>query len=159
MIKLYSKGCQYAMSVLAYVTEHHEEGRFSLKQVCEKLDLPEFFTRKVFQDLVQAGFVHAHRGPGGGYSLSRPPEEISLLDLIYTVEGADTFDHCIMGLPQCDPDNPCPLHETWSASRVHLLERLRNQTLADLRTSIMARSGAQAARGKAVRKSEIGGSS
>jgi Rrf2 family iron-sulfur cluster assembly transcriptional regulator len=152
MIKLYSKGCQYAMSVLAYVTEHHEEERFSLKEVCEEVDLPEFFTRKIFQDLVQARLIRAHRGPGGGYSLARPAGQISLLELIYAIEGEDAFDHCIMGLAECGSEKPCPLHEVWAASRIHILERLRDQTLVDLRTSTLGCKGSHPSRKKRTRK-------
>lgn len=132
MFKLYSKGCQYALRALAYAVLETDNNRFQAKEVCEQAGIPESFTRKVFQALVQGGFLRAHRGPGGGYSLVRPPEEITILDVIHAVEGEDTFDRCIMGFPECINTNPCPLHHLWLDTKANLTDHLANTTLRDV---------------------------
>ena len=135
MFKLYSKGCEYALRALTYAAAQGENKRFQAKDVCEKADISESFTRKVFQALTQGGFLQAVRGPGGGYELTRRPDQISLLDVIQAVEGEDTFNHCVLGLPTCGTKHPCPLHETWSALKVQLLRQLEHRTLQDLADS------------------------
>lgn len=135
MFKLYSKGCEYALLALTYAASQEGSGRFQAKDVCEKLDIPESFTRKVFQALTQGGFLQAVRGPGGGYALSRPAEKISLLDVIEAVEGPDTFSHCVLGFPACGAGHPCPLHETWTVVKKQLLSQLEQRTLQDLANS------------------------
>ncbi|MCC6697162.1 MAG: Rrf2 family transcriptional regulator [Candidatus Hydrogenedentes bacterium] len=135
MFKLYSKGCEYALRALTYAASRSGNGRFQAKDVCEKADIPESFTRKVFQALTQGGFLQAVRGPGGGYELSRPPEKISLLDVIEAVEGQDTFEHCVLGFPECGGKHPCPLHETWSKAKRQLMAQLEHRTLQDLADS------------------------
>jgi len=132
VFKLYSKGCQYALRALAYAVLEMGDNRFQAKEICERAGIPESFTRKVFQSLVQGGFLRAHRGPGGGYSLVRRPEEITVLDVIYAVEGEDTFDHCVMGLPECNDKNPCPLHHLWIDTKANLTEHLSNTNLRDV---------------------------
>ncbi|MBI2422722.1 MAG: Rrf2 family transcriptional regulator [Candidatus Hydrogenedentes bacterium] len=132
MFKLYSKGCQYALRALTFVIAEKSKDRFLAKDICEKAEIPEYFTRKVLQSLVQGGFLEAHRGPGGGYSLTREPAEITLLEVIKAVEGDDTFDHCILGFAECGRGNPCPLHHIWVDSKKALLENLSNTTLAQL---------------------------
>lgn len=132
MFKLYSKGCQYALRALAFVVTDRGSDRFQISEVCEKVGIPESFTRKVFQDLVQAGFVHAHRGPGGGYSLAEPPDKISLLDVILAVDGPDTFNHCILGFSECSKTHPCPIHHRWAEAKAQLLEQLKQDTLQDV---------------------------
>lgn len=132
MFKLYSKGCQHAIRALAYAHLEREGARFQPKEVCKRTGIPEPFTRKILQSLVQGGFLVAHRGPGGGYSLAQRAEEISLLDIIKAVEGEDTFDHCIMGLPQCGGANPCPIHYLWAETKAKLLHDLDGKTLADI---------------------------
>lgn len=106
--------------------------RLPVKIICEKADIPESFTRKVFQDLVNGGFLEASRGPGGGYSLAHDPNEISLLEVIEAVDGDDTFAPCIMGLPVCDAKKPCPVHATWSDAKAELIESLHSKTLQEL---------------------------
>lgn len=140
MFRLYSKGCEYAIRALMVVAPTDSEKRFQAKKVCKKARIPESFTRKIFQDLVAAGFLEAVRGPGGGYSLVYSPAEISLLEIIEAVDGKDTFDHCIMGLPACQSTKPCPLHETWSKAKQELVERLESKTLEDLIEASKARS-------------------
>jgi Rrf2 family protein len=132
MFKLYSKGCEYAIRSLAQAMMEQKDGRFQAADICEKLDIPEPFTRKIFQALVQAKFLTAYRGPGGGYELIRPASEISILEMIKAVDGADTFDHCVMGFEKCDATNPCPLHYFWLESKSQLLGHLSQTTLQDI---------------------------
>jgi len=134
MFKLYSKGCEYAMRALVYAAQQDTESgtRFQIGDVCDKLDIPEYFTRKVFQALVQGGFLDAVRGPSGGYMLNRPAEEINLIEIIQAVDGSTTFDQCVMGLPQCDGKKPCPLHEVWTSAKTNLLDQLKQKTLRDI---------------------------
>ena len=139
MFKLYSKGCEYALRALTYAASHSEDGRFQAKDVCEKTDIPESFTRKVLQSLVQGGFLQAVRGPGGGYELTRPASEITLLDVIEAVEGEDTFDHCVLGFPSCGSKRPCPLHETWSQAKRQLMAQLERRTLQELADSTQSK--------------------
>lgn len=139
MFKLYSKGCEYALRALTYAASQSEDGRFQAKDVCEKTDIPESFTRKVLQSLVQGGFLQAVRGPGGGYELSRPANEITLLDVIEAVEGGDTFDHCVLGFPTCASKHPCPLHDTWARAKQQLLAQLERRTLQELADTTVRR--------------------
>lgn len=140
MFKLYSKGCQYALRALAYVVAELDDSPFQAKDVCEKVGIPEPFTRKIFQALVQGGFLKAHRGPGGGYTLTRPPEETSLLFVIKAIEGEDTFDHCVMGFPECDGENPCPMHHIWVDAKKTLAGQLESSTLSDM-ANVMSKRG------------------
>ena len=140
MFKLYSKGCEYAVRALTYAAAQGNDARFQAHEVCEATGIPESFTRKVFQSLVQGGFLEAVRGPGGGYALTKPANEITLLDVILAVDGSDTFDHCVLGFPSCGATRPCPLHETWSKAKGQLLAQLERRTLRDLANSTLRKT-------------------
>lgn len=131
MFKLYSRGCQHALWALAFAHLERDGARFQPREVCKRTGIPEPFTRKVLQALVQGGFLNAHRGPGGGYSLARSATDISLLDVIRAVEGNDTFDHCVMGLPSCVGKSPCPIHPMWAETKSKLMNDLAAKSLAD----------------------------
>ena len=140
MFKLYSKGCEYAVRALVCFTEEgNERARFQAAEICKQAKIPEAYTRKVFQALVQGGFLTAHRGPGGGYSLTRPTDEITILDVIFAVDGEDTFSQCVMGLPGCGGDKPCPLHFIWADAKERMLHQLRNCTLQEIRDTVVTR--------------------
>lgn len=65
--------------------------------------ISEGFLLQVFQDLKKSGLVDSKRGANGGYALSRPPESISLADIIESVEG---------------PILPCPVEEPNDGGRL-----------------------------------------
>lgn len=139
MFRLYSKGCEYAIRAMVHVAPLDGKERFQAKAICEKAGIPEHYTRKVFQALVQAGFLKGNRGPGGGYTLTDDPKNISLLNVIYAVDGVDTFDGCIMGLPECQAEKPCPLHSVWSLAKEDMQGQLESKTLQDLIETVRRR--------------------
>jgi len=138
MFKLYSKSCQYALRALVHAASPDFGGRVQARDICEQAGVPESFTRKVLQSLVQGGLLVAQRGPGGGYRLARTPDQITLMEVIKLVDGNDTFDYCVLGLHECSGENPCPLHFLWLNSKKPLLKSLEATTLRDL---ILATAG------------------
>lgn len=109
------------------------EGRaYSARELCRKARIPESYSRKTFQALVREGFLKSGTGPGGGYTLIGAPEDISVLSIIEAVEGKDSFDQCVMGMARCNDKKPCPLHFTWTASKIKLVADLKEKTLRDL---------------------------
>lgn len=132
MFRLYSKGCEYAIRALIHMGPRENSQRFQAKDICKKADIPESFTRKIFQDLVAGGVLDAVPGPGGGYAIIKHPKDISLLDVIESVDGTNTFEGCILGLSECNANEPCPLHHAWSNAKEGLLKQLDAQTLQDL---------------------------
>lgn len=85
-MKLSNKG-RYAVQA-AFDLAYHGEGKaVQIRDLCERQAIPARFLEQVFQDLKKAGVVSSRRGPRGGYQLARPPEQVSLGDVIRAVEG------------------------------------------------------------------------
>src|ERR1019366_7496689 len=63
--------------------------------------VPKSFLAKIFQSLARSGFVHSHRGAGGGFSLAKPPVEINLLQIFQCVEGEFALQKCVTVEPEC----------------------------------------------------------
>ncbi len=132
MLKLYSKAAEYALIALSYLSLSHWRQRFSLKVLCEKAGLKLSYTRKAFQTLSNANILLSVTGPGGGYRLAHHPDNISLLEIIRAIDGADAFDQCVLGLPVCYDGNDCPMHATWKPLKEKMLQRLDTITLGDI---------------------------
>jgi len=132
LFRLYSKGCEYAIRVLTHVASTKGTERFQASDVCGDVEIPEPYTRKILQSLVRGKFLHAVRGPGGGYEMKTHPSEITLLEVIRAVDGAETFEECLLGLPQCGCENPCPLHSVWASEKERLLAALGSVTLQEV---------------------------
>jgi Rrf2 family transcriptional regulator, iron-sulfur cluster assembly transcription factor len=129
---LLSKSCEYGMRASLYLVSLEREGFVSIRDISEKLEISFPFLTKIFQKLTQAGLMHSFRGPNGGIALSRPPDEITLLDIIVAIDGAGLFEECVLGLPECGFRKPCPLHNRWAAERERLERMFAGATLADM---------------------------
>jgi len=132
MFQLYSRGCEHILSALSSVDRKKLDQRFTAKEICKRAGIPESFTRKNLQALARSGVLKAATGPGGGYHLAHQPQKISVLKIINVIDGEDAFDQCVMGLPACRDNSPCPLHQVWMATKKPLLQQLETVTLYDL---------------------------
>ena len=74
----------YGVFDLAY---NAGENPVQSRRVCERQEIPVRYMEQIFQQLRRAGLVSSKRGPGGGYALARPPEDILLRDIVEAVEG------------------------------------------------------------------------
>src|SRR3989338_1455537 len=102
MLLLYSKGCEYALRALTEIPLKQKIIGFSVKSVCKSAKIPESFTRKTFQTLAKNRILVARPGPGGGYRFRKDPSQVSVLDIIYAVDGDDAFDKCVIKDFKCD---------------------------------------------------------
>ena len=94
------KSSAYALHALMYMVRHSTQLPATTATIAKAEGIPSEYLAKIFQQLVKASFVKAVAGRKKGYIFSRPPEEISLLELFETIEGCRLFDECF--LKQCD---------------------------------------------------------
>jgi len=126
-----SKTTEYALRSVIYVALHNGS-RIGLKQVARELELPEPFIGKILQNLVRHGVLSSAKGPNGGFSLGRPAETVTIMDLIKIIDGLQAFRRCGLGLKDCSDGHPCPLHHEFKQYREHLMNLYTRTTIQDL---------------------------
>jgi Rrf2 family protein len=103
------------------------------ERLAEAQEIPLQFLEHILLELKHARLVRARRGARGGYWLAKPPEEITLANVIRAVEGplANIQDHA----PEATeyPGNAEQLRDVWIAVRASLRRVLEHVTIADLR--------------------------
>lgn len=111
MIK-YGKTAQNAVSAMSFLAEAYDGGhtRVSSLDIAKSRQLPKPIVAKLLVVLSQAGFVSGAPGPKGGYSLSKSPDEITLLQIVDQFEKTDDTIMCPFGPNWCGNKEPCPLH-------------------------------------------------
>lgn len=126
---IYSAACEYAIRAATHLARH-PRGRFVKAQdISEVEEIPAPFLSTVLQRLVAADLLESARGPGGGYQLALPADQISLYDIKAAVDGVAELKACAVGLAVCSDEMPCPLHETWKPIREQINEYLMTTTL------------------------------
>ncbi len=77
----------YGLAAVAYIAQHCKDGLVSAKRVSKEYDLPLAYLLKALDRLVKANVLRSKRGPRGGFSLARPAEEITMLEIIEAIDG------------------------------------------------------------------------
>lgn len=103
-----------------------------LRQVSAEMGVPRTYASQILGDLSRAGLAVSYFGTNGGYRLSRPPEEVTVLEVVEAAEGRLVPEACVLGNGPCRWEQVCPLHETWTAATAALRGTLARTTLADL---------------------------
>lgn len=136
-MRILTKAGVYGLrSILYLATVQDEEGYVSIRKISKEIDVPFHFLTKVFQDLSEAGFLSSSRGSRGGVRLAAAPEDIRFIDVVKALEGEDYFEGCVLALPQCSAESPCPLHAFWEKAKEELREHLETCSLASAQTKI-----------------------
>ena len=80
-----TREADYALRIIAMLAD--ENRQIEAKAIAEKNDIPYRFTLKILRKIVQAGIIKSYRGVNGGYVLNKKPSEITLKDVIETIDG------------------------------------------------------------------------
>jgi Rrf2 family protein len=94
------------MAVIKLAERHHEARPLPIREIAEAQEIPAAFLTQILLKLKGAGLVISTRGSTGGYRLARPPEEITLIDVLRVVEGHD------LASPESGPSAPA-LARVW----------------------------------------------
>ena len=100
----------YAVRIVEYLTRH--SGRWDARTISEAMDVPLRFCLKILRGLVAQGMVCSFKGAKGGYSLSRPAGEITLREVIESVEGEYMLSRCQKEEYSCGRAH-CKLHKIY----------------------------------------------
>lgn len=127
-----SQASRYALRSLAYLANHDGTRFLAVRKLGEALDISVPFLAKILNQLVTSGVLQAHRGPTGGVRLAMPADDISVRRVIEDIDGSGLFTECVLGLPGCGDETPCPMHASWGAIRAAVAASFEQQSLGDL---------------------------
>lgn len=154
---LYSRPCEYAIRTMAYLARVSPDKRVQVQEIAASEGIPAPFLAKVLQQLARSNLVNSFKGPGGGFSLNRPPSAINLYEIFRVVDGVEDLDRCAVGLAECNDFAPCPLHDTWKSVRVHLLQYLKKTTLKEMASAVEGKKELVGKGRRQRRKKEMSG--
>jgi Rrf2 family protein len=129
-----SSSCKYGIRAVTYIASRSKQKEnVGIKQISEDLNLPTPFLAKILQLLAKQKILRSSKGPHGGFSLLRDPKEITLLDIITTIDGNDLFENCIIHNTTCrrvnDENLICPIHDEYSKIRTNLMKIFTKKTI------------------------------
>jgi Rrf2 family protein len=120
-----SQTAEYALRAVV-VLGSERAGPMTTRQIATRTRVPAGYLSKVLQALGRAGIVEAQRGLGGGFSLRKPLEELTVLDVINAVDPLKRIARCPLGLPE-HGKSMCALHRRIDEG-IALMESLFSET-------------------------------
>ena len=129
-MKLTSKG-RYAVTAILDLAFHSQAGPVALSHISRRQDISLSYLEQLFTRLRKQQLVSSTRGPGGGYSLSRPASEIAVAEVIAAVDEVVDTTRC-SGATNCHDGQQCLTHELWDDLSQQIYDFLDDISLQDL---------------------------
>ncbi|MGC9224652.1 MAG: RrF2 family transcriptional regulator [Terracidiphilus sp.] len=124
-----TKKAGYGLMALKYIAAYAGGGSLRAREIAEAYNIPPQLLAKSLQRLAKAGIVRSQAGIKGGYSLSRPPQQISAFDIVRAIDGPLFFASCEKG---CEIAARCTIKRPLAPVNESILDLLRRISVADL---------------------------
>ena len=124
---------RYALRVMVDLAEHHNEERIPLKEVAERQQISQKYIEAIMTLLSKNGLVNGVHGKGGGYKLSRKPEEYKVGEILRITEGTLAPVSCLeCGAAPCPKKERCRTLPMWEKLDALISDFFDSITIADL---------------------------
>ena len=127
-----TRQADYALRAMLFLAKLESTDRAATSQIAEEQHIPPSFLAKIISQLSIAGLIHTSRGARGGVLLARPPEDISILEVIEAIDGPIALNECTHVKGGCTFGDECPLKPLWCDTQNELVEKLKNTTFGQL---------------------------
>lgn len=119
-----TRQADYAVRAVMYLSKLGTNARASTAEIAREQSIPTTFLAKIVSQLASAGVVRATRGARGGVTLARPPEEISLLEIVEAIDGPMALNECVLDASRCPISVECPVRPVWCDVQSTLAKQL-----------------------------------
>ena len=127
-----SSRTRYGMRAILELALEYGKAPLQIKTIAVREDISNKYLEQLIAMLKAAGLVRSIRGPRGGYMLAKPPSEIQLKDVFFTLEGPIIPVECLEHAEYCPRCTDCATRQIWQDLQDAILGVLESVTLADL---------------------------
>ncbi|SRR5258708_6299169 len=127
-----TRQADYAVRAVLYLAQRGSDNQISTAEIGRQQHIPLTFLAKIMSQLATAGIVHTLRGAHGGVRLGRPAAEISLLEIVETIDGPMLLNECVADPSLCPFGDQCAVHRVWCQAQADLVDRLSQTNMAQL---------------------------
>jgi len=127
-----SRQTDYAARIVLHLACQEAGRRVAIVSMARERKLPVPFVRRIVSSLVEKGILSAVRGVGGGVSLARDAQDLTLWDVVEAVEGPQCPSPCHAEPRVCPLSSGCPIRGVWTSAANVLENHLRSIRMSDL---------------------------
>ncbi|MFO0880417.1 MAG: Rrf2 family transcriptional regulator [Gemmataceae bacterium] len=127
---MFSQKVEYALRAVVHLAAQAPAPR-TVEQIARVTKVPQAYLAKVIQELVHAGIARSQRGIGGGISLAKPADDLTILEVVNAVDPIRRIQSCPLDLA-AHGVNLCPLHRRVDNALASVEQAFRSTTLAEV---------------------------
>jgi Rrf2 family protein len=128
----FSTKSRYGTRLMLDMAQHYDQGPVQLGDIAKRQDVSVKYLEQIIIPLKRERYIKSVRGPKGGHILARPPEEITVGEIVALLERGDNLTECSVRPEVCGRAKSCPTRFVWREAARAMFERLSAITLADL---------------------------
>jgi Rrf2 family protein len=126
-----SKTAQYAIRVISYMAIK-KQNLYSASELIKKLKISDKYLKRILTTLSNSGILRSTQGRYGGFGLAKKPEDITLYEIVASIDNIEKYFGCILGFDECSDENPCSVHQQWAPIRNQIIDFLHNTTMSNV---------------------------
>jgi Rrf2 family protein len=127
-----SQTAEYAIRAMSAIATLPPGSLVCASDLGESTGIPPSYLSKILRRLVLAELLVSQKGKNGGFALSRPPERIQFIEILYAINAFPAEGRCAFGWGLCEELKPCPLHGPWRRLKDRVRDWADNTTLAEV---------------------------
>jgi len=114
------------------LAQHYREGPLQLGDIAKRQEVSAKYLEQIIIPLKKAHYIESLRGSKGGHFLAKPPEKITVGEIVAVLEEGTSLVECVADATVCERGDICPTRLLWKEASEAMFDRLEAVTLADL---------------------------
>lgn len=123
---------RYGTRLMLDMAQHYDQGPVQLGDIAKRQAVSVKYLEQIIIPLKKANYIKSIRGPKGGHVLARPPEEITVAEIVALLEEGTSLVECTDDARVCERSDICPTRLIWKEAAEAMFDKLQSITLADL---------------------------
>jgi Rrf2 family protein len=109
-----------------------KQNLYSASELIKKLKISDKYLKRILTTLSNSGILRSTQGRYGGFGLAKKPEDITLYEIVASIDNIEKYFGCILGFDECSDENPCSVHQQWAPIRNQIIDFLHNTTMSNV---------------------------
>ncbi len=127
-MKISTRG-RYGLRIMTDLAQHDGDKPRMISDICKDQGLSRKYVGRLIIALRKAGMIYSVRGAKGGYKIKRLPREISLLEIVETMEGPISIVGCVGCPKKCKRSRDCAAREVWAELNEEIRKKFASLSL------------------------------
>ena len=123
---------RYGTRLMLDLAKHYQQGPIHLSTIAVQQGISVKYLEQIIIPLKKANYIQSVRGPKGGHVLARPPEEITVGEIVALLEEGASLAECSFNPKVCERSSICQTRYVWQEAAQAMFDKLNSITLADL---------------------------